>query len=440
MKKTIQIQLHKLLSSQLRLNMLSGSTSTVIGVGTSAVKYPLYLHFLGYEHYGAWLLLSTVLTFAQMGLLGIEPAITKLVAEEYEANNSKAVQEYFITALCMLLVTGVVLLAVAVLFKWQIVSLMGLQGSNIPLVGNLLIYMAIFSIGVLAYQVLNSVLSGVGRIDIANYSQTALQILPLFISIPLLMADKGIVSLLIANMLTYLSVFIFNIIQINRIVCINPFDITSFSWNRFQKILAFGGNVFAGSILNMTVLPITKIVITRSIGIEGVPIFELAYRIGMQVRAIFDVAFRALMPEISKLSSKGCKESIIKINKITSKAYCLLFFGAIPFYVLVFILAELVFKVWLGDNYNSSITGVFRIILLATGISISGLIRYYTFLGAGRLNVIFLAHALKAFATLGPLWLISYYNINITVHSTAWCFVTGSFFATTWLFLAKKTT
>lgn len=75
--------LKKLLSSQLRVNMASGVATTAVNLAAMAVAYPVYLHFLGYERYGVWLILATVLTFAKLGNLGINSAIMKLVAEEH---------------------------------------------------------------------------------------------------------------------------------------------------------------------------------------------------------------------------------------------------------------------------------------------------------------------------------------------------------------------
>jgi O-antigen/teichoic acid export membrane protein len=75
--------INKLLSSQLRINMVSGTVTTAINAVVMVIAYPVYLHFLGYEKYGVWLVLATVLTFAQLGDLGISPAIIKLVVEEY---------------------------------------------------------------------------------------------------------------------------------------------------------------------------------------------------------------------------------------------------------------------------------------------------------------------------------------------------------------------
>jgi O-antigen/teichoic acid export membrane protein len=74
--------INKLLSSQLRINMVSDVAATIANSIVLAIAYPIYLHFLGYEKYGIWLVLATVLTFAQLGNLGISPAVMKLVAEE----------------------------------------------------------------------------------------------------------------------------------------------------------------------------------------------------------------------------------------------------------------------------------------------------------------------------------------------------------------------
>ena len=102
----------KLLCSQLRLNMASGVLATVINVVAMAVAFPVYLHFLGYETYGVWLVLATVLSFAQLGNLGIGQAITKLVAEEHGRADIEGIQRYVTTALALLCLSGTVALIV----------------------------------------------------------------------------------------------------------------------------------------------------------------------------------------------------------------------------------------------------------------------------------------------------------------------------------------
>ncbi|WP_291318070.1 oligosaccharide flippase family protein [Desulfuromonas sp.] len=430
----------KFFPTQLSLNMLSGSISMGLGLIVSAIKYPLYIHFLGYEHYGSWLLLSTILTFAQMGLLGITPAIIKLVAEERGRGDNEAIQEYFVTSICVLIAICIAILGLVVLFKWQIVVMMGLEGGNAELVASLMIYMVVFSMGALAYQVLNSVIGGVGRLDIANYSQTALQVAPLILSVPLLLMGKGVISLLLANVFAYLFMFVINYVKLRSMIKVDIFKISSFSWKRLRAMFSFGFNIFSGSMLNVMVLPIAKIVITRSIGVEGVPVIELAYRAGMQIRGVFEVAFRALMPEVSKLSSEGSRNSFLEMKKVVSKAYLLLFFGAIPLYAVIFLMAEGLFKVWLGGDYIPSIPNSFRVMLLATFISLVGVIPYYICMGLGKVGRLLVHHIAVAGGTLVSLGVVLFVGSGVDVVSVAWCFVPGAFLGTVYLFVFQMKT
>ena len=417
--------------------MLSGPVGVGLGIIVSAIKFPLYIHFLGYEKYGVWLLLSTILTFAQMGSLGIGPAIVKLVAEEYEQNNHKAILEYIMTAVCMLMVSGVVIVVTSILFKAQIIFVLGLKGDNAELADSLLIYMVIFSIGVLAYQVLNSVLAGIGRFDIANYSQTALQIIPLPIAIPLLLSGKGVVSVFLANVFAYLVIFFLNLMRVNRTVNLKRMDISFCSMQRFKMMITFGSTVFLGYMFNMIIVPITKIAITKSIGVEGVPVFELAYRVSMQIRSMFQVALKALMPEISKLSSGQSQESAIKMKKIITKANSLLLLGAIPLYILVFMFAGLIFKIWLGTDFIPSFPSVFRVMLLASCISLMGVIPYYIFMGRGLTKKILFHHIIQAGCTLLLVGSAITFMPDINLISISWCFVAGAVFGTGYLLLAR---
>ena len=81
--------LKKVLSSQLRINMVSGFAMTVVNTAVILAAYSIYLHFPGHEKYGVRLVLATVLTFIQSGDPGIGQAIMKLVAEKRGRNNIK---------------------------------------------------------------------------------------------------------------------------------------------------------------------------------------------------------------------------------------------------------------------------------------------------------------------------------------------------------------
>jgi O-antigen/teichoic acid export membrane protein len=205
-------------------------------------------------------------------------------------------------------------------------------------------------------------------------------------------------------------------------------------------MITFGGTIFVGYMFNMTVLPITKIVITRSIGVEGLPVFELAYRVSMQLRSIFQIALKALMPEISKLSSDPSQESSVKMEKIIAKANRLLLLGAIPLYTLVFLLAGLIFKIWLGADFMPSVPGVFRVMLLASCISLIGVIPYYILMGRGITKKILIHHIISAGCILLSVGSTVSLMPDIHIISISWCFVVGAVFGTGYLLLVRRET
>jgi Na+-driven multidrug efflux pump len=204
----------KLFSSQLRINMLSGVAATAVNVIVVAVAYPVYLHFLGYEKYGVWLVLTTVLTFARLGNLGIGPAITKLVAEEYCRENIEGIQKYVTTALALLCSSGTIVLIVILIFKSQIISLFKLSDENAKIALWLLPYVGVLSIYVFAVQALNAVLSGLGRMDLENYLQSCGRVMTVVIGVGLMYSGFGVESMLIAIASSYI------VIQFASIVCI----------------------------------------------------------------------------------------------------------------------------------------------------------------------------------------------------------------------------
>jgi len=69
----------KLFSSQLRINMASGVGCSVINAATLMVGYPVFLHFLGFEKYGVWIAISTVMSFAQAATATKDEVLADLV-------------------------------------------------------------------------------------------------------------------------------------------------------------------------------------------------------------------------------------------------------------------------------------------------------------------------------------------------------------------------
>jgi O-antigen/teichoic acid export membrane protein len=373
-----------LFSSQLRINMVSGTAVAVVNSVVLAVAYPLYLHFLGYEQYGVWLVLSTVISFAQLGNLGIGHAVTKLVAEEYGRNDTDAVEQYIFCAIAILVVSGVVVLVLVLALKQPIIALFRLSEANAHTVSWLLPYTACLTVYIFIVQALNAVLSGVGRIDLANYVQTCGRVVGVVVAGVLLSRGRGISSLLLGSALSYVFIHLATWVLIRRITQVRLLQVRNLSLPRVRRLLGFGTTVLGMSLVNMLLTPFNRLVLARYAGVASVPIYEIAYFGSMQVRGLIEAGFRALMPEVSRIAadmSDLVKERIRRLHRMSTGAIVLV---GLPVYGSLIVFLDGLLHLWLQDRMAAGLTSTFRVMLIGSFVSLVGVPPYYTLLGLGR--------------------------------------------------------
>jgi len=379
--------IRRLFSSQLRLNMASGVMVTVINAVAMMVAFPIYLHFLGYERYGVWLVLGTVLSFARLGNLGIGQAVMKLVAEEHGRGDIEGIQRYVTTALALLCLSGSLILIAVLVFKTQIIGAFKLTGENAKMVSWLLPYIGCLSIYVFIVQALNATLSGLGRMDLTNYIQAVSRIVAVTVAATLLYSGRGIESLLIGNTLSYVFIHVVSLICIWRIARIRLLRINNLDTQRCKRILRFGGAVFGGSLISMLLSPFNKLMLSRYAGVATIPVYEIAFRGSMQVRGLIEGGFRALIPEISRLSGIATQQAKNRIVHIYRLAMRLILFAGVPIYMTLVVFSPLLLRMWLADRFVENLPGVFRIMLI--GVSFTGLLGalpYYVIMGFGKVR------------------------------------------------------
>jgi O-antigen/teichoic acid export membrane protein len=374
--------------------MVSGVAVTLVNIAVLAVAYPMYLHFLGYEQYGVWLVLSTVLTFAQLGNLGIGQAVMKLVAEEYGRHDLEAAQQYMTSALVILAASGAVVLALIVLFQGPIVALFKLSEENARTVSWMLPYMACLSIYVFIVQALNAMLSGFGRMDLANYAQTGGRLVAIVIAAVLLSLGTGIKALLIASAASDLFIHALSLTLIRRMAPIRILRTGNLRLTRMKRLLGFGSGVLGGSLLSMLLSPFNKLMLSRYAGVASIPVYEIAYTGSMQIRSLAEAGIRALMPEVSRLGANMTEQARNRISEISRRSVGLILRFALPLYGVLILAAPLLLRIWLGSRFTESLPLALRIALVGSLLSLACVPAYNLLLGLGRVRHCFLGYAI----------------------------------------------
>ncbi len=398
---------------------------TVINIAVLAVAYPIYLHFLGYEKYGVWLVLATVLSFAQLGNLGIGQAVMKLVAEEYGRDDIEGVQRYVATALALLCFSGAVALVVILALKNQIVAAFNLSDENASTVLWLLPYIGILSIYVFAVQTMNATLSGLGRMDLANWTQSAGRIVAVVTAVFLLYGGRGIESLLIGNTLSYVLVHIVSLILIRRIAPVRLLRTANLSIRCCKRLLSFGLGLFGGSLMSLLLSPFNKLMLSRYAGVSSIPVYEIAYNGGMQIRALVEAGLRAVMPEVSRISRdlSGTRERILRLYHRLLK-FILIFF--LPLCGGLILLSARLLSLWLGQRFVEELPAVFNIMLVGVLISLLGVPAYYTLMGLGMVRHTFAANAILSCTSVLVIMLIVLSGRQLSVKTVSWAFLVAA--------------
>lgn len=376
--------------------MISGVAVTSINTVVLAAAYPMYLHFLGYEQYGVWLVLSTVLTFAQLGNLGMGQAVTKLVAEQYGRGDLEAALQYLTSATIILLASGAIMLALIILFKGHIVALFKLHEGNARTVSWLLPYMACLTVYVFVVQAVNAVLSGLNRMDLANYTQTGGRFIAVLVASVLLSQGAGVEGLLIASAMSYFFIHATSLVCIRRVAPVRILRIDNLSIPCIRRLLTFGFGMLGSSILAMLLSPFNRLMLSRYSGVASIPVYEIAYMGSMQVRAFAEAGIRALMPEVSRLGANMTEQASTRIRDINRRCVRMVIYFALPLYMILIFGASLLLRVWLGSRFTASLPMAFRVALVSSFLSLACVPAYYMLLGLGRVRHCFMNQAILA--------------------------------------------
>ena len=200
---------------------------------------------------------------------------------------------------------------------------------------------------------------------------------------------------MVAHFSSELVVHIAYIASIKRIVKIRLFDIRQADFNSLKRLLSFGSGVMGGSFMQMMLHPLNKLMITRYLSVESVPIYEIAYNAALRLRNIAGSGLSAIMPEVSRLSVEldVKKDRILDIyGRSLRFSLCV----GIPVFSVSFISAAYMLKLWLQEGFNSLLPGMFQTILVGACMSLIGMPAYNLLAGMGLTKSLFMSHAIQS--------------------------------------------
>jgi O-antigen/teichoic acid export membrane protein len=390
LREWVGAALRPFVASQLRRNMTSSLVLMGLNFLVTAASYPIYLHYLGYEKYGLWLVLTAVLGSAQLGNLGVNAAVSRFVAHHHGRRDYAAIERDVTTAHIVLALSGAVVIAIILGFQTRIVGAFKLAPANAALVLRLLPAVSVLSLYVFIVRATAATLSGLGRMDLANYGRIGSRVLGVVVAAVLLFMGLSVESLVVSYFTSEMAAHVFYLVVISQRVRIRYLRLRAVNMDSVRRLLAFGSGLMGGSLLDMVLGPFNKVMLSRWAGVEAIPVYEIAYNAAMYFRGLVTAAFQALMPEVSRLSGVA-EAGRQRIREIYWRAMRMTFALGTPMFVVVFAAAAFLLKIWLRREFDPQLPGAFRVMLLAAYCSLVGATPYYFLMGLGRAEAVFVA-------------------------------------------------
>jgi len=402
--------------SQLTRNTAAGAIYAISTTAVLGVTYPLYLHYLGFRQYGLWLVLSTVLAFAQLGNLGMGQAVSKLVAGDFGKGDKAGVIDCVSTALCALLLSGGVLCVGLIYFRFGIARQFNLGTQEAMLVANLLPLIGVLSLYAIFLDTLSSTLAGLGRLDLYSYLQVVNQVVAAGVTIIYLMLGKGIISFLLGNSIGYLAMHLGIHLSIRWVYGCNTFQPRRFSLSQLRRTLSLSLYLMGSSVVSMLLTPLNRLLLARYVGLTAVPAYDIIFNGCMKIRSLLDRAVRPLMPEVSRLCSGDTENARTEITALNRKMMRMVLFFSGTIYLILFAFGGPLLRLWLGERAAAGVPLIgLRICLIGSFLSAICLPAFYTLLGLGQGGSLFIAYVLQSAVPVATVLVALLFNRPISL-------------------------
>ncbi len=419
--------------SQFDRNMGAGSIMALIGAAVSVISYPIYLHYLGYHQYGLWLVLSVVVSAAQLGSLGIPWALMKLVAEDHGRGDWEGVRAFINTSCGLIFAVGIAFFGAVIVSRKEILSWFKLSGADAATVYSLLPYIAMLSLLVLMFSTFNAALGGLGRMDLTSYNEALAQILVVVFSGAFLYFRLDLRAMVVGAFSGYLVAQVASFIQVQRAMPIRLVARTRISRHKARQLLGTGGWILANGVSTSMLLPLTRLMLSRYSGLEAVAVTDMCLSGSLRVRNVFDAAFRPMMPEVSGARARDNSGFHGLVRSIDRKAFLVIFAAALPTFIGLIIVMNPLLHLWLHKSFNPLLPNTFRISLIGAFISLLGSSAYYMLIGIGNARDVAYAAAVQLVANAAVLMTIAFLRQRITVEEAAAAFGIATACATLFL-------
>ena len=328
---------------RLVLNSFSGAMQMVVSMGLMLIAIPLFIHLKGSESYGLFSLVAVIGSLNSFTGLGLNSSLVRFLSAQGRCSESN----YDIVVSSTILIAVLIPVTVAgVIFDGFVLQqILGVPPRLYDDARWLYIFFIISNSLLVLGQVPCAILDAGQRIYLTNLLQAAYNVVYWAGICTVLLLGVGLSGVGGAILLATLLWLIASVLWARRgwgsLSCTG---LASNARRIMRKHLSFGLQIQSASVISFFYEPVTKILLSRYIGLTEVGFFDVALKIRGQVWGLINRLLYPFFPLISGIQERDRVRFII--NDLEQK----LMYAVIPMGVLTFFLAHPFLSAWLGSN------------------------------------------------------------------------------------------
>jgi O-antigen/teichoic acid export membrane protein len=377
---------------------------------------PYFIHKLGTEQYGLWVLIMS--TIGTMGVLnlGISDALIKFVSEYHAKKDFVTLNRIIGNTFLIYSLISVVVILVGLFILPHFIGFIGIKESHRKL-AVFVLRIAIFGFVINLFMTnALSILKAFQRYDIPSKIEMVTNTIKIIGMMALLYLGFSLKEMAFA----YVTSMAVGLMLILAFLKRNMPEISlmpSFNSGTIKMIFGFSIYSFLMGISGIIKYNVGNILVGRFLGVGYVPYFSVPLQVSTQILGAMRSLTTVSFPLFSSLRGVNKADTVKNIFVDASKLITALGFGIGG---TIFLFSHNILSIWINPEFAAIANNPFKIMIIGFIFALTASVPYFFLMGSGYIKITASIQGLSMFLVLvlGPILVSMYGIVGISVSYT----------------------
>ncbi len=326
------------------INSLSGGLQIIIGALLTLATVPIFIHKMGTELYGVYSLITVMSSLGVLTNLGFNYSLIKYLAEQ-----GKTIESNYDIITVFVILLGILIPSVTCIIYYNdfvLTNILRITSVHInDDTRGLFNFFTISILFVVLGQVPGAMLDSQQKVYVSNVAQVIYNLLSKASTLLIVSFSTTLKWVGVAFFLSTLLWFV--ILVASALHTWRSFAVKDYFAN-FPRIakkhFVYGLKIYMTGIMGFFYEPITKILISRYIGLTEVGFFDISLKVKGLFWSVPERLLYPILPFLAQIKKK--EETRVVVHDVSQK----LFFFVIPLGVSMVFLTKPIISLWIGSN------------------------------------------------------------------------------------------